>query len=286
MFCTQCGTQVDEGKKFCRNCGARIAKAEEPASTMVLPKVDPSSLTQASESESAAMPTQSSVSETQPIMMFPKPRQGISVSVIVTGALLFLAVAGLGLYFGTHLFRESTAPEPVAEAPLINSAPPPVAAVEGDKIPEGPSERDLNAALQSPPPAEPLPSLPMDVPAAKEPAPQPLGKSAGATQPRQPAGASSTGNVPPQERVARAPIPTDSPRPTFVAGTYETLRSTNVFDGPSGSSRIVAGIERGVRINVVAAKGEWLEVRSRHGNPPGFIRKDDARLVERQDGAN
>jgi SH3-like domain-containing protein len=59
------------------------------------------------------------------------------------------------------------------------------------------------------------------------------------------------------------------------------LRSTNVLEGPSPSARIVAGIESGVRINVVAANGDWLEVRSRHGNPPGFIRKEDARLVER-----
>ena len=65
----------------------------------------------------------------------------------------------------------------------------------------------------------------------------------------------------------------------FRSGTYETLRATNLFDGPSPSAHIVAGIERGVRINVVASSGDWLEVRSRHGNPPGFIRKDDARSV-------
>jgi hypothetical protein len=29
-------------------------------------------------------------------------------------------------------------------------------------------------------------------------------------------------------------------------------------------------------VNVVAVRGDWLEVRSKHGNPPGFIKKDSA----------
>jgi len=33
----------------------------------------------------------------------------------------------------------------------------------------------------------------------------------------------------------------------------------------------------------VGSVGEWLEVRSKHGNPPGFIRRDDAMFVERKD---
>src|SRR5262245_36654220 len=31
MFCTHCGTQVEEGKNFCRNCGTRIGKASDAA---------------------------------------------------------------------------------------------------------------------------------------------------------------------------------------------------------------------------------------------------------------
>jgi hypothetical protein len=36
-------------------------------------------------------------------------------------------------------------------------------------------------------------------------------------------------------------------------------------------------------INVVSSAGGWLEVRSKRGNPPGYVRSDDARLI---DGAN
>jgi hypothetical protein len=35
------------------------------------------------------------------------------------------------------------------------------------------------------------------------------------------------------------------------------------------------------QITVVRGVGEWLEVRSKHGNPPGFIRTEDAKFVAR-----
>jgi hypothetical protein len=31
----------------------------------------------------------------------------------------------------------------------------------------------------------------------------------------------------------------------------------------------------------VRSVGDWLEIRSKHGNPPGFIRADDATPVGR-----
>ena len=273
MFCTHCGTQIGEGKKFCKNCGASLAKVDEPAATMVSPKLDPISSTRQVEFTRSAIPPQAPVSETQPITMFPKQRRGISPSIVIAVvALLVLIGGGAGVYFGTDLFREPAAtestPAPALEPMVSNPEPPPMAPIEVDKIPEGPSEQDLNAALQSAP-AEPLPAPPVETPRAKEPAAKAAPKSDLATRSRQASNQSGGSSAP--------------RGPAFNPGTYETLRATNVFDGPSPSGRIVAGIERGVRINVVASKGDWLEVRSRHGNPPGFIRKDDARLVESTD---
>ena len=57
---------------------------------------------------------------------------------------------------------------------------------------------------------------------------------------------------------------------------YEVVRSTRVFSQPSDSSRPLARVEAGMEINVVGARDEWLEVRSRHGRPPGFIKRDTA----------
>lgn len=64
-------------------------------------------------------------------------------------------------------------------------------------------------------------------------------------------------------------------------GSYEITRPTTVYEGPSDNSRRVATITMGTRVNVVGSVGEWLEVRSRRGNPPGFIHRGDARLVEK-----
>jgi hypothetical protein len=95
-------------------------------------------------------------------------------------------------------------------------------------------------------------------------------------------------------RVASAPRPpvkaADPPvktppvaRPSTSAEprTYETVRSTAVHEEPANSSRVVAQITKGTQISVVGSGGGWLEIRSRHGKPPGFIRADDAMFVSR-----
>ncbi|HWH79045.1 MAG TPA: hypothetical protein VNT76_16800 [Candidatus Binatus sp.] len=84
------------------------------------------------------------------------------------------------------------------------------------------------------------------------------------------------------------PLPAPTParssapsRPAGQVGVYETVRSTSVYEEPSGAARVLNQIGKATRINVVRADGEWLEVRSKHGNPPGFIRSDDAMFVAR-----
>ena len=61
---------------------------------------------------------------------------------------------------------------------------------------------------------------------------------------------------------------------------YQTVRSTSVFEEPSASSRKVGSIANGSRVRVVGSTGDWLEVRSKQGRPPGFIRRDDAVLMK------
>jgi uncharacterized protein YgiM (DUF1202 family) len=63
--------------------------------------------------------------------------------------------------------------------------------------------------------------------------------------------------------------------------TYETVRSTPVYEEPANSARVVAQITKGTQITVVGSNAGWLEIRSKHGKPPGFIRADDAMFVSR-----
>ena len=90
----------------------------------------------------------------------------------------------------------------------------------------------------------------------------------------------------PQEKTASKPVETAPPpgwKRAAEPGSYEVIRPTAVFAEPSGSSRRVSDIKKGTRVTVVGSAGDWLEVRSKHGNPPGFIRRDDAMFMERQD---
>lgn len=86
--------------------------------------------------------------------------------------------------------------------------------------------------------------------------------------------------------VARTPTAVVStapatPRSTAEPGVYQTTRRTSVYEKPSAASRVIAQIEPGIRINVIGSSGAWLDVRSKHGNPPGFVRSTDARPIGR-----
>lgn len=74
-----------------------------------------------------------------------------------------------------------------------------------------------------------------------------------------------------------------SPPPRRLAdpGIYEAVRSTSVYEGPSTTGRVVSQINKGTRVEVVRSVGDWLEVRSKHGNPPGYIRWNDAMFVSK-----
>jgi Bacterial SH3 domain len=67
--------------------------------------------------------------------------------------------------------------------------------------------------------------------------------------------------------------------PSPGARYYKTVRSTSVFDEPSASSQKVGSIANGTKVRVVGSTDDWLEVRSKQGRPPGFIRRDDAVLM-------
>jgi hypothetical protein len=82
-------------------------------------------------------------------------------------------------------------------------------------------------------------------------------------------------------RGAVSTAPPAPARPAAQPGVYETVRPTSVYEEPANGARVLNQIAKSTRINVVRGDGDWLEVRSKHGNPPGFIRSDDAMFVAR-----
>lgn len=86
----------------------------------------------------------------------------------------------------------------------------------------------------------------------------------------------------PAQTASRAPANPPQPataRRTAAPGVYETTRATSVHEDPSSASRVISKIDRGTRINVVSSTRDWLEVRSKRGNPPGYVRSDAARQI-------
>jgi myosin heavy subunit len=65
-----------------------------------------------------------------------------------------------------------------------------------------------------------------------------------------------------------------------VQGTFEITRPTQVYSGPSDTSLLIANIEPGMKINVVDSRDGWLEIRSKHGRPPGFVRQTAAVRID------
>lgn len=106
----------------------------------------------------------------------------------------------------------------------------------------------------------------------------PPAKTAAAPPPAQPQTA--------QAAPSQATPPPQAQRRVDEAGQYEVLRDTALLEKPSTSSREVALVERGTTLNVVASVGDWLEVRSKFGKPPGYIRRQDVAPKQAQGNNN
>jgi Tfp pilus assembly protein PilN len=98
-----------------------------------------------------------------------------------------------------------------------------------------------------------------------------LASSRAATQRPAPRAADSLAAPPSPARARRAIEP----------GNYETMRAAPVYEKPAGSARVVTRIAKGTQVTVVRSIGEWLEIRSKHDNPPGFLRADDVSLISK-----
>ena len=67
-----------------------------------------------------------------------------------------------------------------------------------------------------------------------------------------------------------------------VAGSYRTIRETDLREGPGLKYRIAAKLPADIKINVMRAEGDWFRVESKRGNKPGYVEKRDVeRWVDR-----
>jgi len=209
-------------------------------------------------------------------------REGRSIHtpmLIGLGIVLMIA-ASAGVYFGTDLLRQpaSQAPAPMEQA--LQTAPPMTAGqVEEPKIAS--ATNDNNPASTTQPTTEVPPPGATEAPKPPEELlPTPAAKAEPPASSRRSQAQPAARDASPVSRASKATSSSASRR-TANLGTYETVRTANVFEEPSASAKIIADIPLGTRVNVVSSKGDWLEVHSKRGNPPGFIRRDDATFIEK-----
>lgn len=279
MFCSQCGTQVDQGKNFCKSCGARVGRATEPAPSEAAAQPASPPPTTGAPARTAA----GSSRRMDPIPVSPPRDSGGSNNKMIIAAVgVGIVVLGAaGVYFGTELLQPSAKQEPFrVEEPMAKSTEePPLPSFEETK--DAGAVGDNSSASATPPLApEPAPAAPMEVP---KPLPETARKPpASAEAPLPPAKSKfqrAGQDAAVQGRASRPQPPAPASRGGASPGVYETLRSTTVYEDPSTAAKVLASIPAGTRVNVVSSNGEWLEVHSKRGNPPGFIRRDDAAFI-------
>jgi myosin heavy subunit len=103
---------------------------------------------------------------------------------------------------------------------------------------------------------------------------------AASTTPQRPTPASVTA-LGKTEVSKQTPAARSAPR---LKGTFKTIRPTELFSGPSEDSALIASIRPGMKINVIDSRGGWLEIRSRHGRPSGFVRQEAAVRIDDNQG--
>ena len=79
-----------------------------------------------------------------------------------------------------------------------------------------------------------------------------------------------------QSKLRRTVLGPSSNASPKVWESYEIVQPTRVFSAPSEHSQLIANVEPGTQVNVVDSRNGWLEIRSKHGRPPGFIQKTAA----------
>lgn len=104
-------------------------------------------------------------------------------------------------------------------------------------------------------------------------------------KPASPAPPSTTAGVKPvikEDAVPAAKLDRIANAEFQAPGIYRVNRPSRVYAAPNELSRTIGDIEPGTRVDVVQARDGWLEIHSKHGRPPGFVRREVASRVTAQ----
>jgi hypothetical protein len=117
---------------------------------------------------------------------------------------------------------------------------------------------------------------------------------------KEPVVAGTTGSDQTESRIQGASDTRQKPRPAAPAkvsepsrptpeaksaprlkGAFKTIHATELFTAPTEDSALIGTIARETQINVVDARGGWLEIRSEQPRRSGFIRQEAAVRIDK-----
>ncbi len=103
MYCPKCGAQIDDGAKFCTNCGASLLPPP-PAMPPNAPAQGQPYATQAGVPNQpyAQLPAMQPV---QPPQAKPKKKRGLIIALSIIGAIIAVAAIIVGILFATGFFK-------------------------------------------------------------------------------------------------------------------------------------------------------------------------------------
>jgi hypothetical protein len=80
------------------------------------------------------------------------------------------------------------------------------------------------------------------------------------------------------ERYAVERKPEDLQRKMPIPSRYLTMTAIEARGGPGEQYPVVSKIPKGSRVTVVAIEANWLRITSKHGDPPRYVLRSQARL--------
>jgi hypothetical protein len=245
LTCSQCGKPLEAGEQFCAYCGARLRGALRPS----VIKENP--LTR------SARKLRALVTEYYQQLSAEK-REFYKGAILGFGA----AILSMLIIVGSQKVLQSSQAPPSEQPP----------AVAGQNVPAPPSQNQplsSSFARTVKGPGETIPQATTNSPPA----------AVGSPERTPPSGA---GTLPSAEEDYAEGIRSESPEVSVPAGTYRVTTPTPLRSEPYDDASVVTELKRGIRISVVGAVGEYLEVRSKKGRDPGYVLKDHAVLVQKE----
>ena len=244
LTCSQCGKPVQAGEQFCSYCGAKLEDA-------LLPIVAKENLLSRSIRKLRLLITEYYQ------QLPPEKREFHRGAALGFGAALLIMLGFIGYWKTQENPQPRAAQQTSAVAQQNVPAPPQNQFLTSSfaRTVTGPDETRTVEAMTDKPPV--------------------------AAGPREGQPPSGGGTLSSQEHYAAGGTTPEPPKVRVPSGTYRVTTFTPLRSEPDDGAPVVIQLKSGIKIRVVRAVGNYLEVHSTKGRAPGYVRKDHTVLVQR-----